>query len=191
MSNVGFSSRSVMASSTRIVKRQHPLTTAIKTVWVIIAVCFVVGGAFKTFGENYQIFYDSQDVRCIPEYSVYLMEKIDGDIHPVTRGKVYMFRSKNMTPYFADNMPMGKYALAVGGDHVVINEQGIYVNGELKITGFALVEKLGIKQEDLYTEYTLADHQVFFAGTGERSFDSRYWGLASTSQIFGEATPLW
>ena len=173
------------------VQKKNPLTVAIKATWVVIITIVLVAGSFRTFGQHYQFFYDSQDVRCIPEYRFYFIKRTADAKPNIKRGSIYAFHARNMGPYFKDGTMMGKYALAVGGDHVVINEHGVFVNGDLKVSGFVLAKKLGVEEKDLYKDYVLKPDQIFFAGTGERSFDSRYWGLASSDQVFGEALPLW
>lgn len=131
---------------------------------------------------------DSNDDRCIPEYSFYFVNKSE---LTVERGQIYAFSAHGLTPFFKDGQTMGKYAIGVAGDHIVINKQGVFVNGEKIVTGFPIIDKLNIKETELYKNFVVPDGQVFFAGTAERSFDSRYWGTASINQVIGKANPLW
>jgi conjugal transfer pilin signal peptidase TrbI len=113
------------------------------------------------------------------------------NIDAIERGKIYAFHAKNMEPYFPDSARIGKYASAIAGDTVVQNEQGVFVNGNKIAKGYVLARKLNHKESDYYKTFKVAPDQIFFTGTAPRSFDSRYWGTASTDQIIGKVIPLW
>ena len=172
-----------------VTRQRHPLVLPIKMIWLTIAMVAIFDVGFGWLSERYRLLIDSQEVRCIEEYSTYFVS-INPDVH-IERGKIYAFTAQNLEPWFKDGMTIDKYATAIAGDEVTINEQGVFVNGKLVVTGFASAHKAGLELESLYRTFTLADNEVFFTGTAERSFDSRYWGVAYRHQVIGEAKPLW
>ncbi|WP_413694399.1 signal peptidase I [Psychromonas sp. KJ10-2] len=169
-------------------ERIPPLQFAAKAVWLIV---FMVGtySLLKSFvSENYSIMIDTQDIRCIPEYSVYFqLKKVDA----IKRDQIYVFKAMGLEPFFEDGATMGKYVVGIEGDIVTINKKGVFINGTLKTTGLMLAEKLGETKESFYKTYEIPKDKFFFMGTAPRSYDSRYWGLADISQVRGEAIPLW
>lgn len=161
----------------------------LKLVWLAIfmTLFFRIGSA--VFSEYFLLVLDTQDQKCIPEHSLYLVVKRDRT--HIERGNIYSYAADNLSPFFEDGTLMGKYAAGIEGDEVVINERGVFINGELFTTGFALVDKLNIEESELYKKFTVPSGKVFFLGTGERSYDGRYWGFADVNQIVGRAIPIW
>lgn len=176
-------------TDTASVAQPHPLILPIKMIWLAIAMIAVFDWGFGWLSQHYRILHDNQEIRCIEEYTTYFVT-LEPDVQ-IERGKIYAFTSHNLEPWFDNGTTLGKYATAIAGDEVTINEQGVFVNGELAVTGFASAERAGIVPDRLYRTFTLAENEIFFTGTAERSFDSRYWGVAYRHQIIGEAIPLW
>lgn len=175
-------------SNSQVIRRPHPLAFPIKMVWVGIFMVIVFDIAVTAFSKHYSIAIDPQEVRCIEEYRVYFMDKEVGEIQ---RGRIYAFSAKNLEPYFKDGSWLGKYASGIEGDTIVINEHGVFVNDRKVATGFAVAKRAGLNVESLYRTFTVGKGQIFFTGTAERSYDSRYYGLVDVNQIVGEAIPLW
>ncbi|GMQ49668.1 S26 family signal peptidase [Vibrio sp. 10N] len=169
-------------------KRSHPLSFPIKMIWLGIFMVIVFDIAITAFSKHYSIAIDPQEVRCIEEYRVYFMDKKVGEIQ---RGHIYAFSAKNLEPYFKDGSWLGKYASGIEGDTIVINKHGVFVNDRKVADGFAVAKKAGLDVETLYRTFTVGKGKIFFTGTAERSYDSRYYGLVDVSQIVGEATPIW
>jgi conjugal transfer pilin signal peptidase TrbI len=170
------------------VTRSHPLAFAIKMIWVAIAMILVFKLGVGWFVKHYHFMVDTQDEKCIPEYSVYLISKNPVQIE---HGKIYAFSAKGMQPFFQDNTIIGKYASALEGDSVSIQESGVFVNDVPVTEGYLLASKININVSDLYKTFTVPKNKIFFTGSAPKSYDSRYWGLADQSQIIGEAIPLW
>ncbi|MEZ8329190.1 signal peptidase I [Vibrio splendidus] len=169
-------------------KRTHPLAFAIKMVWVAIALILLFKFGMGWFVKNYHFMVDTQDEKCIPEYSVYLIAK-----NPVRieQGKIYAFSAKGMQPFFKDNTVIGKYASGLEGDQISIQKSGVFVNDELVTEGYLLASKIQVPANELYKSFVVPKGKVFFTGSAPKSYDSRYWGLADQKQIIGEAIPLW
>lgn len=169
-------------------EKQHSLVFINKMLWTGIAMVILAKFFFGWFANNYSIAIDTIPERCIPEYSTYFVNK---NVKDIKRGHIYMFSSKGLTPFYKDGTQIGKYAIAIEGDNVVQNEQGVFVNGKKMLDGYAVVDKLKRPKSDFYKEFKVPKNQIFFAGSAPRSYDSRYWGTASIDQVIGEAQPLW
>jgi conjugal transfer pilin signal peptidase TrbI len=157
-------------------------------VWTAVGMIAVFHLAFGSFSKHFGIMVDTQENRCIPEYSVYFIKK---NVKAIEKGKIYVFGALGLEPFFSDSTPIGKYAVGIQGDLVVQNEQGVFINNQIIAAGFPVADKLGGDETQFYKSYTIQPNQIFFTGTANRSFDSRYWGTASLEQVKGEAIPLW
>ncbi|ELA9367470.1 S26 family signal peptidase [Vibrio parahaemolyticus] len=177
-----------MISAENNKQSSHPLAFPIKMVWTTVGMIAAFHIVFTTFEKNYHIMVDTQEERCIPEYSVYLVKK---RIKSIEKGKIYAFKASGMEPFFLDGVTIGKYASGIEGDTIVQNEQGVFINDQLTIEGYPSVDKLGVDASRFYKQYTLEQGEIFFTGTAPRSYDSRYWGAAKADQVIGEAIPLW
>ncbi|WP_102460310.1 signal peptidase I [Vibrio breoganii] len=171
--------------------RQHPLWFLTKMIWVGMAMMLGASILFHAVSQRFQLVFDTQVDRCIPEYSVYLVDRTVTDFE---KGGIYTFTARNMSPYFEDGQPIGKYLVGTAGDAVVQNEHGVFINGTQVADGdYAAAEKLGFSPEHYYKTFTIPEGHFFFVGshTAPRSFDSRYYGLVREDQLVGGATPLW
>lgn len=160
----------------------------VKMVWTAIFMIATFDVVVHAFTHFFMVYVDTNEVRCIPEYSVYLIVKRPETIE---RGKIYAFHAQGMGPFYKDGTKIGKYASALAGDTVVQNEQGVFVNGQNVATGYVLADKLNHSKSDYYKQFVVAPNQIFFTGSAPRSFDSRYWGTIGTENVIGEAIPLW
>lgn len=81
-----------------------------------------------------------------------------------------------------------KNIVGVAGDHVNINNQGVFINGVLQNNSNAINSFKGI---DLYPttkrRFILRRNEFFVLGTTTHSYDSRYFGVIQESQIVAEA----
>ncbi|GAM71761.1 conjugative signal peptidase TrhF [Vibrio sp. JCM 19236] len=171
--------------------RQHPLWFLTKMIWLGLAM--MLGGSilFHAVSQRFQIVFDTQAERCIPEYSVYLVDRTETEFE---KGGIYTFKARNMSPYFSDGQPIGKYLAGTAGDRVVQNEQGVFINGTQVADGeYSAAEKLGVSPEHYHKTFVIPEGHYFFVGsrTAPRSFDSRYYGLVKEDQLVGGAIPLW
>lgn len=137
------------------------------------------------FGR-YRIFYDSQTVKCLPQYTWYL---VDTGNRRMERNALYSFRAKSLGIY-PDGTNLIKVLKGLPGDAVKIFQQQVFINGMPAATGFPLAIESGINPEIFEKSYVIAPHRYFMLGEHFRSFDSRYWGTADETQIVGRAYPL-
>lgn len=153
---------------------------------IVITVIFVFG---LVFFSRFKIVGDPQEVKCIPGYTVYLVDTKNKEIK---RDGLYMFLSKDLSPFYKKNTQMLKYLRALPGDEVVINgNDQIFINGKAGEWGLSLAEeKMNVDASKFHGKIKLGDDQFWFLGTSPRSFDSRYWGAVKSESIVGRAYPL-
>ncbi|MFC1337395.1 MAG: S26 family signal peptidase [gamma proteobacterium symbiont of Clathrolucina costata] len=145
--------------------------------------------AGMAFASRYSIAIDPQVLRCIPEYTIYLIDHHDKN--PV-KDKLYAFKSKDLSPIYEEGTEMLKYLRAGPGDVVEVrsNDQ-VFINGKAGVMGLKLAEeKLGQPASNFHGKTTLGEDQYWFLGTSVESFDSRYWGAVKRENIVGRAYPL-
>lgn len=172
-------------------QRQHPLWFLTKMIWLGLTMMLTASVLFHFISQRYQLVFDTQVERCIPEYSVYLVDRTETQFD---KGHIYTFTARNMAPYFSDGQPIGKYLAGLAGDRVVQNEQGVFINDVRVADGhYAAAEKLGFAATHFHKTFVIPKGHYFFVGSrnAPRSFDSRYYGLVSHSQLVGRANPLW
>ena len=167
------------------VKQQSWITYGIKA-GLILALLVIAG---KLFSARYVIAGDPYKVRCIQEYSMYLIDKKDTKL---VRDKLYLFRSKDLSPVYPEGTHILKYLRGIPGDHVEVstNDQ-ILVNDNVVAYGLVLAqEKLGKPPEAFHGKGVLKPDEFWFMGTSPRSFDSRYWGTVKREDVMGRAYPI-
>ncbi|MFC6674132.1 signal peptidase I [Marinobacterium aestuariivivens] len=148
----------------------------------------IIWAAGTAFADRYRIGIDSQVVKCIPGYSVYLIDKKDLELK---RDAIYVFTARGLQPVYEDGTEMVKYLRGIPGDHIAIKYQGnIYVNDKYVGYGLSHAEKIGQPEESFLGEAKLKPGNYWFMGTSDQSFDSRYWGTVKDDQIIGRAYPL-
>lgn len=165
-----------------IVKKQSYRKLFLKM--ALIAGLIFVSGAL--FFSRFTFGYDGQLYKCIPGYSLYLIDKGDKNL---TKGKIYALEARNTEPLIKEGTTLVKYLRGVPGDKVEIRQDTrIYVNGEMTGGGLRYAEKLGMPKDAFIGSAQLEGY--WFMGTSTYSFDSRYWGTAQEDQVLGRAYPL-
>lgn len=168
-----------------VVKKQPWSAYALKAGLILVALML----AGKWFSSRFIIAGDPYKIRCIQEYSIYLIDKRDTTL---VRDKLYMFRSKDLSPVYPAGTQILKYLRGMPGDHVEVatNDQ-ILVNDQVVAYGLALAqEKLGKPSASFHGKGELTQDEFWFMGTSPRSFDSRYWGAVKREDVLGRAYPI-
>lgn len=137
--------------------------------------------------SRYQIGIDPQLETCIPGKRVFLIDR--SEVLP-ERNHLVAFRARHMQPFFKDGTKIVKFAAAVEGDVVEVDEVGVRVNGVVKTRGLFLAGALGEPQRNFYERIVVPPGHLFVIGLTPKSFDSRYWGLVEQGQIIGRAHAL-
>lgn len=138
--------------------------------------------------ERYSIAVDSSDIRCIEDYSVFIVDEFNQTLE---RGEIYAFHAEGLEPFFADGQPLAKYLVGLPGDTVEITEaQQVIINGEIIANTLQAAHRLEMSPEDFVGTATLGSNEYWFMGDTVESFDSRYWGSVSRHQVVGRAHGL-
>lgn len=172
-------------------KPKNGFSMPVKMVWTAILMVSICHLGVTTFTKHFGLMIDGHDVRCIPEYSVYFVIK---NVEHIERNGIYAFRAQGLEPHFKDGSILGKFVSGMPNDLVVQHEQGVFINNKKVLNGgYALTEKLGKDERDFYTRYYIPEGHYYLTGSlsADRSYDSRYWGTISKSQLIGKAIPLW
>lgn len=148
----------------------------------------LMAGVGAAAGSRYSIAYDPQEVSCIEEYDVYLVDHGDTEM---VRGGLYAFDSGVLEPFYKESRPLIKYLKGMPGDQVEINaDQQVLINGEFVTYGLHLSEKMKREPTSFMGKGQLSENQYWMLGTSQESFDSRYWGAARKEQVFGRVYPI-
>lgn len=148
--------------------------------WAIAATAV---GAFRS---DHRIGLDLNDVRCLP-WRVYY---ITLGRRPVVRGDYVAFVASHglMGPRF-DGKLIGKQVAAIEGDHVVVKDDVLYINGK-KIAPLYLLSRLHAAPGTFDRDQIVPAGMILALGTEPRSYDGRYWGWLATKDIIGTVNPL-
>ncbi|SET25382.1 S26 family signal peptidase [Thorsellia anophelis] len=138
--------------------------------------------------KRYFIGFDSQDDRCIPQYSLYLIDKWDKNL---IKNRFYAFRATNLEPLYQDGTIMLKQLTGLPGDEVQVTEKYVMINDKPINFGMNLASKLGMRPDYFIRNLTIDSKEYWFSGISETSFDSRYFGSVKQMDIIGRAIPLW
>lgn len=173
-----------------------------KAVAISLITLAVATAVFTAFKERFEILIDPQIAKCLPNYSVYLVDK--NDRNPV-RGKPFAFHALGISkyldfdddrldpirPYYEDGKKILKIVDGIPGDVISITEDAVKVNGEnTGVAGLILSKTIQKTPSDFERTITLGANKYYFAGRTYDSFDSRYWGSVDRGQIIGRAYPL-
>lgn len=134
---------------------------------------------------------------------IYRLEPVHGAIH---RGALVefcppAFVTPEAFPFYmhgtcpGGGMPMFKMVAGVPGDHVIVNRDGVWINGQRlrfsqQMVGSAKFPKVNLPHQQ--GDFVLGKGEYWIYGSGAvsalagQSFDSRYWGLITESMIRDE-----
>ena len=169
-------------------------------------------GSMKTFKSHRKIFYSAlllygvavlyvfydkvffgfsnQATSCL-HAEFFIIEKQVDDIQ---RGELAMFNFVKENVVLTPGDKVIKIVAGLPGDTISFNENELFVNGERFYKAKSMqvnLKTLGHTIDDYQTKYTLKDNEYFMVGETPDSFDSRYWGPISQSQIEGEAYAIY
>ncbi|RYY74436.1 MAG: signal peptidase I [Gammaproteobacteria bacterium] len=173
-------------------------STTLKHVWEIPRVKFTVKASSITlvllalctcFFSKYTIGIDSQDIKCIKNYSIFLVEK---KLERLERGEIYSFKTKDLSPFYKQGTIFTKIIMGVPGDTITVDEQDkIFVNGVMVGEGLMYAEsKLKQRKEKFRGTQILGKDKYWMMGDNRFSFDSRYWGTVDAKDFVGRSHPI-
>jgi conjugal transfer pilin signal peptidase TrbI len=180
------SSQTTNIASKLGIKTKQPWVHFLPKAFAVLVVLYLIG---VWFSSRFLIVGDPQEVKCLPGYSVYLVDKKDQRIE---RGELYMFLSKDLSPIYSENTKMLKFMRGLPGDLIEVRSNSqVFINGNASEAGLSLAPtKLGRKESDFHGKTTLGEDEFWFLGTSPKSFDSRYWGSIHRDKIVGRAYAL-
>ena len=109
----------------------------------------------------------------------------------LVRGEIYAFYAKGLSPIFADGTIIVKVLEGMPGDRAKVTLDETTINGVSVGKGLQVASQHGIDPQKYVREGEIGEGRYWFFGRTPDSFDSRYWGSASTDQIIGKAYPIW
>lgn len=149
-----------------------------RVLMVVVLIMSVITAQYVS--DRYKVGVPDQNKGCLEE-TVFLIDTNNIDIF--SRGDYIAFKSKNMTPYFADNETIIKMIAGVPGDRVIISNDGVFVkyieNGLSKTVQYGtldLLHKIGKPAENYFKDEIIPEGKFFTLGTLKGTYDSRYWG---------------
>ncbi len=148
----------------------------------------VLAGLGLYVGARFRIGIDSQVHKCLPPYSVWLIDRYD---RQPERGATFsFFAGPAMQPFFAPGQIVVKRMVGLPGDRVAVTPVLTTANGLPVGEGLALAASLAQPPEAFVREQTVPADAVWMMGGTPDSFDSRYWGPLPTARIRGRAYAL-
>ncbi|WP_295445086.1 S26 family signal peptidase [uncultured Thiodictyon sp.] len=139
-------------------------------------------------GTRFRVGIDSQVQKCLPPYSVWLIDRHD---RALVRGATYgFFAGDSMAPFFGPGQRVVKRLRGLPGDQVTVTSERTTVNGVTVGTGLALAATLHQPPDAFARQVILPNGAVWLMGDTPDSFDSRYWGPLAIVQIGGRAYAL-
>ncbi len=148
----------------------------------------VLAGLGLYVGARFRIGIDSQVHKCLPPYSVWLIDRYD---RQPERGATFsFFAGPAMQPFFAPGQLVVKRMMGVPGDRIVVTPALTTANGTPVGEGLALAAALGQRPKAFVREQRVPADAVWMMGGTPDSFDSRYWGPLRMAQIRGRAYAL-
>lgn len=152
-----------------------------------IPVALIAGGLAFYLTTRYSIGVDPQENTCLP-WRVFIIDK--QDVLP-ERGAIFAFKAKDLRPYFPQGTHMIKVIDGVPGDLVKVTAEQVFVNGQEVGAGLLLSKALKRPPGRYVREEIVPNSKFWFMGKTVDSYDSRYWGYVSESDLIGRAYPIW
>ncbi|MCC9289593.1 S26 family signal peptidase [Pseudomonas aeruginosa] len=148
----------------------------------------VVAGSVVLLASRYSIAMASQDSVCLRPYRLWIIDKMQDDL---VRGEIYAFHCKGLSPILADGTIIVEVLEGMPGDRGKVTLDETTINGVCVGIGLQVASQHGIDPQKYVREGEIGAGGYWFFGRTPDSYDSRYWGSASTDLIIGMAYPIW
>ena len=142
----------------------------------------VITAAGVMFSNQYGLFLDFSEMRCMPEY-VYLGYPKTHELH---RGDLVSFVATGDTMLGLFNgKRIAKMIVGVPGDLVVSDEHGAFINGAkvAERNPLTLANMQRKNAAPVNMNRRIEPGELFVVGTLPRAFDSRYWGVLPANRV--------
>lgn len=131
--------------------------------------------------------YDPNREHCLTDFHLGLFVKHrPSEFH---RSDLVMFLPVPALSYVREPFVLKRVA-AIPGDHLVIKDQVVTVNGREVVRGLALANVYGKTAAELQRDEVVPPGRLFVFGDAARSDDSRYWGYLESTKVVGIVTRL-
>lgn len=144
---------------------------------------------FEGVISHWRVGLNTQEIKCLPG-TAFLVKQTPPD--EILRGQIIAYRSSGLTPFLEDGRSVAKIVAALPGDTVVVDAEGIAINGKYwGPLNKTVLDKSGRSVESVSKSYVVGKGELLLLGTLPRSYDGRYWGTIKTNQVIGKAWRLW
>jgi conjugal transfer pilin signal peptidase TrbI len=152
-----------------------------------IAVLLVLFVVREMGGMPIGLVFDPNREHCLTDFHLGLF--VRHTPARVQRDELVYFKPIPALSYVRDPYVLKRVA-AVPGDHVVIKNGVVTVNGHAVVHGLPLAGVYNHTPAELARDETVPQGRLFVVGNADLSDDSRYWGYLESSKVVGTATRL-
>ena len=132
--------------------------------------------------QTYSLGIDPSYERCLPDVHLTLLKRIAPT--SVSHGELVFFKPDSHFTWVKTAFILKRVA-GMEGDHLVIQDDRVSINGKLIVSGFPLAKFYsGI---EFSRDELIPKGELFLVGTHPLSDDSRYWGYEHLANIEGTA----
>ena len=150
-------------------------------------ILIIVASFFAWVQGRYLIGVDAQLVRCLPDHKYFL---VDLTKPAPMKNQIMAFHSEGLEPIFENGTMLAKVVRGIPGDHLVVDEEGVHINGTLIAEGFPIIDRTGLELKTLFKDEIIPVGKYLMLAPAPESYDGRYWGYVAASQFAGKVTPL-
>ena len=156
----------------------------------VVAICFVVTLCVVGFSSRYRIGLNAQSVTCLP-FKAYLVDLSRAAIVP-ERGGIFTFDTHGLMPFFKDGSHFVKLMSGLPGDRLDVDADGFRINGQkLGDINASILAISHRSLKDITRSVIIPADSFLMVGSTPESYDGRYWGFITSTQLTGKAYPLW
>lgn len=138
-------------------------------------------------GVPFGLAYDPNREHCLIDYHLgFFMKHHPSEFH---RSDLVMFPPVPALSYVREPFVLKRVA-AIPGDHLVIKDQVVSVNGREVVRGLVLASIYKKTPAELQRDEIVPPGRLFVFGDADRSDDSRYWGYLESSKVVGTVKRL-
>lgn len=162
-----------------MIRKKKPWKTFVLQAAIVGA---AVWGGMTVAMERYKIGIDAQSSTSIPGKRVFIIDLRNTDF---VRGDLVAFYTHGFDPYFPDGTRFVKRVVGLPGDHVIVGDPLITVEGKPTGWGVLLADHMGVPQEHFRRDLVVPEGHIWVMGGSHDSFDSRYWGVLPVDRLIG------
>ena len=134
------------------------------------------------WGSPILLGWDGHEEKCLPDLTLALLVKNKNA--ELQRGDLVFWRPSGPLSYVSSKYVM-KLVGGVPGDRVRVAEGTVFINGEVLVKGFPLLDPKA-DPSIFNREAIIPRGSIFVYGTHTHSNDSRYWGYLPVELIEGK-----